>query len=394
MRKKIFQILILIFIMIFACGTMICCGDPNPSPDGNNPGENQPSDNDPNQKQPEYIEGREVISADDVNTFSSEFLRIFGRTYKSGKLLGLANAGTGVETTFYGTELKAIMTSGTAMYVRAYVDDDSEGTRYKVDGRNQELTLAQNLTEGFHTVRLLKATSGNIGDMSLKSLSTDGKFIRPENKTHLRMEFIGDSITVGAGIFATPDKPCSTENSDAMKCYAYLTAREFDADFSIVAAEAICTYDTISPYMPNNIDMLTMYDCISSNNNKPYTYTTEHNVVVIGLGTNDSSYMNAHPEYDTAAYAMRYKELIDKIRAKNPNAYIVCAYGLMNTDQRIKTGIQSAITACDDEKISYVDIPAGANGGSLHPSVTDAVTQSEVLITHIRSAVPGLSENN
>lgn len=327
---------------------------------------------------PEYIEGREVVSAEEVSRYG-DAVRLFGRTYLFRDRLCLDNAATGFEVTFYGTKLTAAITPMTdLLYCRTFLDGDTEGTFFHLT-QDKVYTLAENLTEGIHTLRFVKSTSSQNGVIRVGALSTDGKFLRPEKTSPLRIEFVGDSITVGAGIFGTPAEPCTVKNSDATKSYAYLTAQALGADASLVATEGICTKAKF--VLP--VSSIEMYGAISSVTVGKYQYTSPHDIVVIALGTNDGSYMNTHPEYKKADFIADYRELLGLVREKNPEAKIVCVYGMMGTVPDIADGIREAIAG--ESNVSYLPLPTDKHGGEGHPSSEGAAAESDVLLEYLRT---------
>lgn len=343
--------------------------------------EDPPVVEDPPAEEPERIEGREVVSDKDVNTFGEEYVRLLGRTFINSKQLVLANAGTGVEVAFFGTELKVMANpSPHPSALIAFIDGSGEGTRIKVQA-NRNYKLAAELEEGVHTVRIVKATSSQNSQINLSSFSTDGKFLRAEEKSPLAIEFVGDSITVGAGILATPADACADTNTDATKAYAYRTAHALGADYSLVATEGICVKaQTALPF-----SMLDMYENLSSTHTMKYGFEKKFDVVVVALGTNDGYALSA--SYSAEQFTADYGELLGLIRSKNESAKIVCIYGLMENDTRIAQGIQTAIAAAGDENISYLPVPTGRNGGQSHPNAEDAAAQAETLTAHLKEVL-------
>lgn len=329
---------------------------------------------------PEYIEGKEVVSGEEINAFDEDAVRLFGRTYLTAKGLALENASTGAEITFFGTTLSAnIIAASVTMYCRVFIDGDTEGLFLAIGG-NTTYHLAKNLSEGVHTVKIIKATSSQNGKIIIENFSTDGKFLRPETLSGLRMEFVGDSITVGAGLFETNNRPCSVKNSDVTKGYAYLTAQAFGAYCSVVATEGICV--KAKSALPN-LNMCEMYQNISSITPKPYPLEQPYDIVIVGLGQNDGWYMDSHSDYTVEHFAADYGELLNLIRNRNAKAKIVCVYGMMGLNTNIETGIQKAIQAQNDPFISYCKLPANNEGADAHPSADGAKKQSATLISYL-----------
>ena len=341
------------------------------------------TEKEPPTPQTEYIEGREVVSAEQINSFGGEYVRLLGRTFTASGQLCLANAGTGIEVSFYGTELKAnVSPKPSPMALVVLVDGEAAGTRISIKS-GRVYTLVSGLTEGVHTARIVKATSSQNGYVTVYGFETDGKFLRAEEKNALSIEFVGDSITVGAGILASSSSAeCADGNTDATKAYAYRTAHALGADYSLVATEGICV-KAKNAFPPRN--MIEMYTTLSSTHMGAYQFTKTQDVVVVALGTNDSWYLSSHPgEYTQENFTADYLELLTLIRSKNQIAKIVCVYGMMGTDARVATGIQSAVASMNDENASYLALPNGGHGAEGHPSADDAISQAEVLTNYLK----------
>ena len=341
---------------------------------------------DETQKEPpasetQYVEGREVVSAEEINSFGEECVRLLGRTFTSSKQLCLANAGTGIEVSFYGTELKANVTpKPSPMALIVSIDGEAEGARISIKS-GRVYTLASGLVEGVHTARIVKATSSQNGYVNVGDFETDGKFLRAEEKSALSIEFVGDSITVGAGILAaSSSEACADGNTDATKAYAYRTAHALGADYSLVATEGIC----VKAKSALRRNMIEMYETFSSTHMSPYKFTKAQDVVVVALGTNDAWYLSGHADYTAENFTADYLELLTLIRSKNPTAKIVCVYGMMGKNADIETGIQNAIASLADENAGYLALPSGGHGAEGHPSADDAASQAEVLTNHLK----------
>ncbi len=383
------KILTLTLAILLSCTVLFAgCGEtpdaPPEGPDIQQPGDKEPDDKEPDDKEPtepETIEGLEIVSDEEMNTFQTDALRLFGRTYFQKKQLCFDNGATGFEAVFYGTRFEAeLVPMTTYLYYRVFIDGEEEGTKKPLSG-NRSYILARNLEEGVHTVRFVKSISSQNGVVQLAKLRTDGKFLRPEKKDRLRIEFVGDSITVGAGLYGKAGEACTVKNSDAAKSYAYLTAQALDADFSFVATEGICVKKKIGWL---TVNMMEMYRQLSSVTTGEYVYPEKtHDVVVVALGTNDGFAMNSDSKYTQELFTADYLELLELIRSKNPNAKIVCVYGMMTLNNAIEKGIQAAIAQKGDDTISYLRLPTDNNGADSHPSLEGAKRQSETLLEYL-----------
>ncbi len=312
-------------------------------------------------------------SAEKVNAL--EDINLFGRTYLSKNKLALGNVCTGVELAFYGTELTCKFSSLNGR-VRYFVDGDEEGTFAKTAFSMPIGGLA----EGVHTVRILKA-SAPTGEIlfDAEPFSTDGIFLVPPPKPDFKIEFIGDSITQGCGNLGSAGEPSATpDNSDATKTYAYLTARQLGADFSIVARDGMCIKD---PPVCGYDSYLT----VSVNSSIPYEGPFDADVVVLALAENDMWHAT-FPNYSLEQLAEDYKAMLARIREKNPEALIVCVYGMMpaSSTYQAKSLIEGAIADMGDSKISSVFMISNEAGANKHPNLQANSSNAKKLIKHIQ----------
>ncbi|MBE5747602.1 MAG: hypothetical protein E7352_05480 [Clostridiales bacterium] len=306
-------------------------------------------------------------TAAQVNTFSEEYINVFGRSYITGGQLNLDHAANGVEVGFVGSSLTLNMYSQADGYMRIFIDGSESGRRTPVSMGTKDYAVASNLEDGLHIARIVKCTEEQQGaHWDIQSFSADGFFTVPE-KSDLKIEFIGDSITAGHGSIGYAGQVHSIDNSDATKTYAYFTAQALQADYSIVAWSGICAK---AYHWCANLNMATLYNQVSNQNQTAYAFDFGADIVVVNLGTNESSYLgtSAGSSYG-AEFPSDYKEFLETIRAKNPNAYIICLYGMMGRHNTIHMGIQQAIEELADEKIVYnpFEIVADWAGGNGHP---------------------------
>lgn len=330
-----------------------------------------------------------LIKAKDVNTFSEEFINIYGRSYITDNKLNLDQCANGVELAIIGDSLSADITSTTSdstteSYIRVYVDGDEEGKRIQIADGTNTYKLADGLANGYHKIRLVKATEMLHSSWKVSNFSATAFATLPE-KSDLKIEFIGDSITAGNANLGSSGDDWSVGNSDSAKTYAYFTAQRLNADYSIVAMSGICVK---AYHWVKNINMSTLYAYVSNINTQAYSFDFKPDVVVLNLGTNDANYMGkAEGSGYSSQFPSDYKAFLTYLRQKNPNAYIICLYGMMGTNATVNVGIQSALTNLNDSKIVYNPFAFEANtsGGAYHPSLSAQQTWGEALATYIKS---------
>ena len=338
---------------------------------------------------PVYVYER--TTAENVNTFDEQYVNRFGRQYFTEGKLNVDHVSSGIEVAFLGDSLTVNVDvtndpdgSGVHdVYVHTYIDGDTKG-EFKVLTQG-EYTLAENLGEGIHTVRMLKASEGDRGKFTVNSFDAE-EFLRIPEKSDLKMEFIGDSITAGYGNIAVRGadgtmEGWSVHNSDGCRSYAALTGFNLNADFSVVALSGICL--NVDRWGAN-IYMTQLHSYISYRNRDAYTYDADMDVVVLALGTNDAGYLS---EVDTSyrnQFPVDYAAFLRHLRTIYPNAYVVCIYGMMGTNTNVEKGIKTALEDVNDAKMSYKSFTkndAGANG---HPSAKAHVTYATQLTAYIQ----------
>ncbi len=324
-------------------------------------------------------------TAEEVNAFSEEAINVYGRSYKELGALKLDHAANGVEIGIIGDSLTMTMSSLAGGYMRVFVDGAATGEKMAVLSGKHEYTVASDLGEGLHTVRIVKCTEEQQNaNWEIQSFAADKFFAMPV-KSELKIEFIGDSITAGHGSVGEAGQGHTVDNSDATKTYAYLTAQALNADYSIVAYSGICTeaYHWVS-----NLNMKTLYNRVSNNNKQAYAFDFDADVVVLNLGTNEASYMEtaAGGNYE-GQFSIDYYEFLVTLRDKNPDAYIICLYGMMGQNRAVHLGIQQAVNAICDEKIIYnpFEINGNFDGGNGHPSALAHQQWGEDLTTYIQT---------
>ncbi len=301
----------------------------------------------------------------EVNTFDEQYVNLYGRTYQKDGMLCLDHVASGIEVAIDGTALTAEIEASANVYLCVYVDDAEEYQRIALTSGKKTYTLASELEQGFHTVRLVKSSEIYDGQIRIVSLSSEGFYTAPE-KSNFRIEFVGDSITAGYGALGATGASRTVENSDACSSYAYYTAQKLGVDYSTVAIQGIC----VKANMWIEDCMSDVYQIVSPLNSIPYDFTDKADVVVLNLGTNDAGYITSKDFNYSEQFPQDYLLLLRFIREKNPDAYIICLYGFMGKQGSVDNGIKQAVEDFGDEKTVYltsgfIQNSLGANG---HPS--------------------------
>jgi len=274
---------------------------------------------------------------------NEEHVNWYGRTYvdEGNGEHWFNHSASGFEVNFSGTSLTAQFraTNYTGAWhpvLAVFIDGESEPKKAEVIPLTEQKTtvkLAENLTAGIHTVKVLKRSEAQASENSLMKLETDGDFYTPPAKPKRKLEFYGDSLTCGVGITATQQTGDGDSMSeDGTATYAGIAARFFNAQYNVIAGGGRALYK--SAYHDETI--YDLYKFIDFGMRNPLWNFSDYtpDAVVINLGTNDSNYVysNCKSEAEKEAfydgYKAKYKQFVTELHALYPNAKIVAVYNM------------------------------------------------------------------
>lgn len=319
---------------------------------------------------------------EEIASLREPYVNRFGRMYFQGDELVADNPATGVELAFYGTAFRAEMSASANIYFRAYIDGDREGVFTRMNTGKQTYTLAEGLPEGVHTVRIVKSSELDDGALRFCSFETE-QFLEAPEKSGLKIEFVGDSLTTGYGVLEAGTR--TIDNSDVCKGYAYLTAQALNADYSCVALQGIC----VKAHMwQSSVNMWDMYGCVSLVTREPYIAESDPDVIVVNLGTNEHTYIAQKDPSYAEVFPDDYYDFLSYLRKTHKNSYIVCLYGMQAINQSVNDGIREAVDRMKDEKVlcfnKFVADSSGANG---HPGVRAQAEYARRLTAYLSTIV-------
>ncbi len=196
------------------------------------------------------------------------------------------------------------------------------------------LTIADNLAPGRpHDVRITYAIEGYEMNPQWRGFTVEGPNVRilpARRPSGPKILFIGNSITCGYGTETTdPYEHFSYDTENHTLTYAYLAARELDADFQVVARSGIGIYRNYAGprsgsdwgTIPLEFDHALIYDSSHIWNHESFS----PDIICINLGTNDTSL----GDYDIALYEEAMRKFHGRLRALYPDASIVLLSGCM-----------------------------------------------------------------
>lgn len=308
-------------------------------------------------------------------------------------------SGSSISLNFKGTEISAILKDADTSNYYNIILDGKVISKINLKTNKQNYVLASGLPNEKHKIQLYKRTQWGKGQTFFYGFETDSNTkILPKSKPKKRkMAFYGDSITCGHGNEDNSGKDSGKgffENH--YLTYGALTARHFDAQNQTVSNSGIGIMLSWFPYTMTDI-----YDLTDPHDKTKKWDFNSYNpeIVVINLFQNDSWLVNKtkHEEFikkfgaekPTDDFIIKsYENFVKQIRAKHPNAEIICVLGNMDiTKQGSKwpNYVQKAVENLSDKKI-YTHFFAYKNTPG-HPKIDEQKAMADSLIGFINNNV-------
>jgi len=238
---------------------------------------------------------------------------------------------TRVRLDFAGPELALVFAGATGQnFFNVAVDGAAPQIAAVPEGGRQVWRYPLPLGAGRHQLELFKRSEAAAGHARFAGveLAADAAAWAPAPPAYrLRMEFIGDSITVGAcNEDGAADQWDDRRTHNNALSYGAFTAAAFAADYrntavsgmGVVAGwtaiKAAQAWDRLYPEVASPRADLAAW---------------QPDVAFVNLGENDDSYPKAHQQPFPAAFAADYVALVRSIRAAYPHAEIVLLRGGM-----------------------------------------------------------------
>jgi len=299
-----------------------------------------------------------------------------------------------IRAKFEGTSINLLLkdyngSDFTDNYFQSIVDGGTP-VKFIVTSGQQTYPVAKNLTDGTHTVEIVKVTETYNGECQFLGFQTDTlkSLVTPDPLPDLKLEFFGNSITSGYGIEGGTQP--AADNS--YKAYPAVAARALNAQFHTTSYSGIGVVKGFPAFlmgqMYNRTIANTTYSVLPPNNTWDFTqYIPDY--VVVALGTNDYNLGFGAGTITTASFDAGYNSLVSKIRLAYPNAQIICTNSPMISDSKLGSTISGNVTTFNtagDSKIHYFAFTLMQGGGAGgHPGVADGQTNGLELAAYIRS---------
>lgn len=253
------------------------------------------------------------------------------------------------------------------------------------------------MPHGIHTVELFRLTDWNDGIAWFYGFrygpDANVLSVPPKKK---RIEFYGNSITVGAGMKEAEGAAAGGNPTDNYLSYGAVTARHYDAAYSCIARSGIgLMVSWFSMTMPEMYDRLNPFDTTSV---WDFSKATP-DIVVVNLMQNDYA-LSSMPDYDQfkkrfgskppapESIISAYRDFISRLRGHYPQASIICVLGNMDATRPGSPWpryIEQAVAALHDPKIYSHFFPF--RNAPEHPTVAEHREMAQRLIRFIDANV-------
>lgn len=286
-------------------------------------------------------------------------------------------------------------------YIGVVIDGEvQEKLEIKEHGTELLLPVCAGLSDAEHEIILYKCQdASHYYDFLGLYINADATVLAAPARPARRMECYGDSVSAGevseAVDFAGRPDPEGHDGiySNAWYSYAFITARKLNAELHDIAQGGIALFDKTGYFHgPDYVGLESTWDklryCDYFGEVTPWDFSryTPH-VVLVAIGQNDSNpenYMGRDGE-KSARWKSHYKALIEKLRAKYPNALFVLTTTILCHDKAWDDAIESVAKELADPKIVHFLYSNNGTGTPGHIRKPEAEKMAEELSAFLES---------
>ena len=256
-------------------------------------------------------------------------IKINGRyLYKDG-FYYIFNGGSGLSFKMKGNSFSISFDSCPIdAYFYVIIDRDYKGKKkYLTSNKGTVIKLDGNS----HYIDIVKANEANDNVLKILDISFDGELLDYDYNYSYRVKVIGDSTIAGYGILAH-NGTGNIEVSDSVQDFCYHALYENNADVDVFSASGWGLAFSIYT-CPQRVGIIDYIDKVATNKNNDWIDNSKYDLLIVSVGTNDNSFIQLDPvlkEERLKEYIAKYKQLLDKEIAINPDIKILMVYGTLN----------------------------------------------------------------
>lgn len=318
-----------------------------------------------------------------------DYISYRGRTLDINNSVTFDWSGSGFAFNFEGKGdiIATITVSGSSTTkIAIYVDDENRTTTNSenrivktISNGTNRIVLAKNLSEGKHTIEVLKCSEANGSLAQLDSITVNtGSKLTKWKKSDYNMLVIGGSVSCGNQIYADGKE-------DASLSYVANLALAYNMDWQTIscsgrgitqgynsedgwAASREKQLISLNEYTSFFRDKDTLWDCTE--------FTPD--VIIVNAGGNDLGDA-VMEKFGTTVddFCEAVVEFSTELRQKYPNALICWFYGVY-VNRAYKDEFQAAVDSMKDAGVKLVYTPQMNSGAANHPDVTEHIYLSQI----------------
>ena len=334
----------------------------------------------------------------------AEHVRLLGRFDPQQPVFPMFWTGSGVEMQIRCTTLQVEIEAGYALQCPwlGVMVDGAPVARFALERGRRFYTLLAGMDETVaHTVTVVRDTQPVLEDERLfviaHRLRTDGELLPLPNQA-LTIEFIGNSLTSGEGLTGPRSAmEWRTVWLGGMESFAMDVCRMMNAQGCWISQSGWGAYWSWDGNRENCLPRI--YDSVCAverGGEAPYDFAANPvDAVVINVGTNDASALSrtegAQREAAAAAIETAAADFLLQVRAKNPEAYILWAYGMCGGDiaPLLRAAVRRARRA-GDRRVGFVQLPACPESGlglRAHPGRENHRRAARTIVRALKQAL-------
>ena len=323
--------------------------------------------------------------------------KALGRVVTIDSGLAIDHTASGFAFNFEGMGDVAInITSDIASTIgRISVTVDGKTSSIAVPTGTSTLVVAPKLKEGKHEISIINE-SGIAVPMVVNTVTFNGTLEDAPAEKDVYIEFIGDSITAGYGLY--PDYVSGVEDHhNGALSYAYRTAQKLGADYAIFARSGMAI--AFAEGGTNLFENRYPYASYVRNTTDLYTPTRTPDLVVINLAQNDNYrwYIEGGNteggKFTYEALEAKFSSMLDTVFGLyGEDTPILFVYGCMESSsyeplvtKHCKELIDNVYTEENGYNISYVVLTSNRDAKDGHPDADGAAVQATELANHIKN---------
>lgn len=305
-------------------------------------------------------------------------------------------------------EVRLTVSSRGGINFRVYIDGEdtgvvtanapdilSAGTPGRSSGETvrDTLVIAEHLERGDHSFRVVKM-SRTADAVNLEEISLSGNLTPPREEKEIYIEFWGDSLMEGYGIYPELGEgiPYNDDTrfltDDATRSFAYQTVMRLDADYSYLAISGM---GMLWGYLPYNFRDAFGCTDILHDSGAPFDPGAARipDLIVFSFGSNDANNPPLHiPScYIDECWQEDVVYILEEVRAAYGTdipLVFVCGISVVDFTDNLKTIAE----VVDGVYICEMEHAYGGIGG--HPCAGEADREADVLTGYLKQTFPDL----